>query len=284
VRLLDAPVEDVLPTQKTNVEIVQLAGASILLVEDGATNRKLVDLVLRRAGARVTTAENGKVGVELARAHKFDLILMDMQMPVMDGYLATTELRREGLTIPILALTANAMKGDAERCRAAGCSGFLSKPIDGERLLEGVAAALRNVASANNAAAPVRSSPSGHASSGVGPLSSSLPLDDPDFLEIIHEFIERLSTRLAEMRQAARENDFAALAGLAHWLRGSGGSAGFQELTTCGEELEEAARGGSGVAVAAALHALEGLVARIHSPATTQSQTIPALVEPAVQA
>jgi two-component system, sensor histidine kinase len=148
VRLLDAPIADLVPSQNPDAPPVQLSGTSILLVEDGATNRKLIDLVLRRAGVQVTMAENGQIGVNLARAQRFDLILMDMQMPVMDGYLATAELRRGGLEIPIVALTANSMKGDAERCLAAGCSGFLSKPIDSERLLGGVAAAMRDAAPA----------------------------------------------------------------------------------------------------------------------------------------
>ncbi len=148
VQMLDAPAGDVTPTGKPQADSVSLSGTSILLVEDGATNRKLIDLVLRRAGARVTMAENGQVGVDCARSRKFDLILMDMQMPVLDGYQATAELRRGGLKIPIIALTANSMKGDAERCLAAGCSGFLSKPIDGDRLLNGIAAALRAAAPA----------------------------------------------------------------------------------------------------------------------------------------
>ena len=105
-----------------------LAGARVLLVEDGDTNRKLIGLVLQRAGAEVTMAENGQIGVELAMKHPFDLILMDMQMPVMDGYAATTLLRQQGVTVPIIALTAHAMKGDEDKCRAAGCSGYVTKP------------------------------------------------------------------------------------------------------------------------------------------------------------
>jgi PAS domain S-box-containing protein len=272
IRLLDAPHEDVLPSQNRAGALVDLGGASILLVEDGATNRKLVDLVLRRAGARVTTAENGKIAIELARSHAFDLILMDMQMPVMDGYVATAELRRSGLTIPILALTANAMKGDAERCAAAGCSGFLSKPIDGQRLLDGVAAALRNAATPVGGASTTSCrTPRDNAGSLEVQLTSSLPVDDPDFVEIIREFVERLGTRLAEMHRAARENDFATLAELAHWLKGSGGSAGFQALTTCGAELEEAARESDTASVVGILEALDATVARIQIPGVTTS-------------
>ena len=108
------------------------------MVEDGDTNRKLIDLILRRAGLEVATAENGKLGVDAAMSGPFDLILMDMQMPVMDGYTAARLLRQNGLTLPIIALTAHAMSGDEEKCRAAGCSGFVTKPIHAESLLQTV--------------------------------------------------------------------------------------------------------------------------------------------------
>src|SRR5262249_60619224 len=101
----------------------------VLLVEDGETNRDLVSLVLTEAGATVVTAENGKAGVELARAQPFDLILMDMQMPVMDGYTAARTLRSLGIETPIVALTAHAMRDDVDKCLAAGCSGYLAKPV-----------------------------------------------------------------------------------------------------------------------------------------------------------
>ncbi len=126
---------------------ITLPPARILLVEDGDTNRKLIQLILRRAGANVTSAENGQIGVELATAQPFDLILMDMQMPVLDGYAATQTLRAAGLTLPIIALTAHAMKGDADKCLAVGCSGFLTKPIEAEVLIRAVAETLESTSS-----------------------------------------------------------------------------------------------------------------------------------------
>ncbi len=116
----------------------------VLLAEDGPDNQRLISLVLEKAGAEVTVAGNGLVAVErvlVARqqGRPYDVVLMDMQMPVMDGYAATGRLREAGYTGPIIALTANAMHGDEEKCRQAGCDDYLSKPIERGKLLDLIA-------------------------------------------------------------------------------------------------------------------------------------------------
>ncbi len=112
----------------------------VLLAEDGTSNQRLLTRFLTKAGADVTLADNGQRAVDLAIAaleqqRPFDLILMDMQMPVMDGYEATRYLRSAGYAGAIIALTAHAMSGDREKCLAAGCSGYATKPIERDFLL-----------------------------------------------------------------------------------------------------------------------------------------------------
>jgi CheY-like chemotaxis protein len=106
----------------------------VLLVEDDQDHQPLLSLMLQKAGADVTVAENGRVAVDLARAARcqgapFDVILMDLQMPVLDGLAATRELRADGFANPIIALTARAVSTDRDRCLAAGCNDFRAKPI-----------------------------------------------------------------------------------------------------------------------------------------------------------
>lgn len=115
--------------------------ARILLVEDGLDNQRLISHLLRTAGATVEFANNGREAVDFAlaaeqRGEPYDLVLMDMQMPVLSGYDAATELRQQSYARPIIALTAHAMAGDREKCLDAGCIDYTTKPVKRDVLIE----------------------------------------------------------------------------------------------------------------------------------------------------
>lgn len=106
----------------------------VLVAEDTLTNQMLIKLLLERMGFEVAIAIDGAEAVQKALSEHFDLILMDIQMPNVDGYEATRALRQEGLAIPIIAVTANAMPGDDAKCINAGCDYYMSKPVDSVEL------------------------------------------------------------------------------------------------------------------------------------------------------
>jgi len=214
-------------------QVVTLPPARILLVDDGQTNRKLIGLILKRAGCTVETADNGRTALDLALTSQYDLVLMDMQMPIMDGYVATRLLRERGYQAPIVALTAHALLGDEQKCLAAGCTAYLSKPIDSQRLLAKMARVLTEHPPGTAAMPTV-------APDARPQLHSTLPVDDPDFLEIVVEFVDTFRSSVAGIDEALGISDYNRIAELAHALKGTGGTAGFPDISHAAGKLERA--------------------------------------------
>jgi CheY-like chemotaxis protein len=186
-----------------------------------------VTALLRKHGLDVTVVGNGQLAVDAALAaaregRRFDLILMDMQMPVLDGYQAVSRLRREGYTGPIVALTAHAMETERERCLAAGCSDYVSKPIDRGALAAVLTEALPGARDAV-------------------PTLASTYADDPDMVGVIRRFVASLPERVA----ALRSETGAPLVRLAHQLKGAAGGYGFAPITEAAGRVEEALVGGA---------------------------------------
>ena len=231
VRLLDRPpdVPAAAERREPSAHAPQALRGRILLAEDGLDARRLLARHLRAAGAEVETAENGLVACELAlRAAEagapYDLILMDMQMPELDGYAAAARLRAAGYRGPIVALTAHAMEDERARCLGAGCDGFAAKPILRRTLIEVARAYL--------------------APAGAAPLVSALAAD-AEIARLLDGFVGRLPERLGAMERALGARDLVGLADLAHQLKGAATGYGFPTITEAAAELEAvaAARG-----------------------------------------
>ena len=261
-----APPAAAPPARKTFPQTQELAGLNVLVVDDGDTNRKLIRLLLERSGARVQQAENGQIAIDLAERTPFDLIFMDMQMPVMDGYTATRVLRERGFTAPIIALTAHAMKGSREQCELAGCSGYLSKPINPDQLFQALAeqaVGKKNPVATPDAGCTLTAARASAAVIDAAPIRSQLPTSDADFREIVVEFLDTLEGKLSQMAAAWDQGDCGELAQLAHWLKGAGGTVGFTCFTAPAADLEQVAKSGNLKAAESHLDSLRALQTRI---------------------
>jgi signal transduction histidine kinase/DNA-binding NarL/FixJ family response regulator len=253
----------------------------VLVVDDGDHNRSLVRLLLEEVGLRVSEAENGQVALDRMAATAYDLVLMDMQMPVMDGATATRALRARGCRTPVVALTANVMKGFERELEEAGFSGYQAKPIDREALMKTLAGWLDGQAvDAADAAAPAADLPE---SPAVAALEADAARDEPlvsrlaghkRLAHVVAGFVVELGPRLAAMDHALAGRDMATLAAQAHWLKGSGGSMGFDDLFEPAKALEEAARHDDGAGAALIMNGLHALHRRIvRGRAATRKET-----------
>lgn len=217
----------------TNIPPPALRGR-VLVAEDGADNQRLISAFLRQAGVVVTMVANGKDAVETALAQDFDLVLMDVQMPVLDGIAATQMLRATGYGRPIVALTANVMKADLQRYRDAGCDDVLAKPMDRNHFYQVVAQQLEK----QTIHAPVL-----HA------------LDDAEFLrgmaDMTEQFRARLPDTITSIERALNASDWPMVRSLVHKLRGTAGSYGYGQLTVLAGTVEDEIRAGRGVSAVA---------------------------------
>jgi len=238
----------------------------LLLAEDNLVNQKLAVAVLEKRGHSVFVAPNGRVAVETWRQKPFDLILMDVQMPEMDGFEATAAIRQEekamGTHIPIIAMTAHAMKGTEERCLQAGMDGYVSKPLQVGELLR----VLETFAPASDITMPA--APDETSALGV-PSRESVPAvdleaalerveGDQDLLnEIAGLFLEETPARMDEIHRAAADHNGAALERAAHSLKGSIGYFGAPAAFEAARLVEAAGRDADWERAAAAVAALD---------------------------
>ena len=212
----------------------QIKGA-ILVAEDTSDNQRLISLYLRKFDVDVEMVVNGLDAVNAVKNRDYDLILMDMQMPVMGGLEAVTQIREAGITTPIIALTADALVQDKERYFAQGCDGFIAKPInrhDFEHAIMDFLQGCEDPKAANSNHQPCLQE------SEDAPLLSTLALEDAEFTELVVGYIIDLAKPLASIRQAYREKNWALIRQKVHNLKGSGAAYGFPQLTTLAMQIE----------------------------------------------
>jgi PAS domain S-box-containing protein len=279
---------------------VDLTGLRLLLAEDGQDNREILTAYLIGAGATVETVEDGQSAVTAVLAAEtagrpFAVVLMDMQMPVLDGYGATSELRRSGYAGPIIALTAHAMASDRSKCLAAGCDDYLTKPVDRQTLTRAVARQMTH--------GPV---PAGAATPSPADMAAAPPLDgtvidrtlppetapdsepvirstfagEPALSAVIAGFVGRLTDAALELRALTDAGHAADLGRAAHKLRGAGGSYGFPQMSVAAAALEDhLSADGTVDAVAAEVRDLIAIIHRTEGfrPSVADLPTVAAL-------
>ena len=206
----------------TEIEVPALNGR-VLLAEDGVDNQRLLATYLRQAGLEVDIVGNGQLAVERAMAHEYALVLMDIQMPVMDGVAATKLLRAAGYASPIVALTANVMQTDVAQYRQCGCDDVLAKPVDRVQFYS----VLQR-----------------HVSQATPPDLG----EDSDYTRVLAaltaEFRAGLPATLSAIERALQTGDTATLTSLIHTLKGTAGSYGFAQITALAAEVEVSLRAG----------------------------------------
>jgi CheY-like chemotaxis protein len=252
-------------------QLASIKGARILLVEDNDLNQEVASEMLRDAGFVVELAENGQIALDKVRTAVYDIVLMDMQMPVMDGVTATLEIRKEPRfkELPIVAMTANAMQTDRDRCIAAGMNDHVAKPIEPEDLWKALLKWVRPKESqtvgasllAKNSRQQARPEPSRR----TGSYNEQLQAQDADlpsgitgldmtnglrrvlgkkslYLSMLRKFVAGQKSAPADILKALAANDWNSAELLAHTLKGVSGNIGATDLQQLAEKFEAAIR------------------------------------------
>ncbi|MAE45941.1 MAG: hypothetical protein CMJ86_03520 [Planctomycetes bacterium] len=222
------PEDKIEPDDAQETSSTSLESISVLVADDNKDNRRIYELFLKAAGAEVTLAKDGLESVQMYREAQrpFDIIVMDMRMPKMDGYTAAKKLRGMGATIPIIALTAHTMSGDAERCIEAGCSDYIGKPIEREQFLHSIKHELNKHKDHSHELQEEESQPS---------------MPDP-LIQLIEAYKLSLAGVAKELNELLSREDLPGLELCAHKLHGSAGSYGLPRVSQAAADVESAIR------------------------------------------
>jgi signal transduction histidine kinase/DNA-binding response OmpR family regulator len=227
-----------------------LSGLRVLIAEDNLVNQQVLVRQAQRLGIIVDAVENGEQVLDALEQRRYDAVLMDCQMPVMDGYAATRAIREheheQGARMPIVAVTANAMREDFERCREAGMDDFVAKPVT----LAALANAIERAVAASRRGLPAETA---SAPAGAVDMAALAALRDDvggagALARIVRLFLEQLDPQAEQIEEAARGGDHAALARTAHRMRSSAATLGATAMAESLSDLEDAARDGDAAA------------------------------------
>ena len=219
----------------------------ILLAEDSEDNQFLISLHLRKAGAIVEIADNGRIALEkinaaIEKSQPYDLLITDIQMPEMDGYTLAETLRAMECPIPIIALTAHAMPEDKKKCLDAGCSDYLSKPINKPQLITTCSKWLKKSDGRSSVRAPhneiQRRSLTALSPNATNNTLTSELADDPEMAPLVAKFVGNLDHKIDTMNSFIATNQLSELVRMAHQLSGAGGGYGFPRISDAARRLE----------------------------------------------
>ena len=227
--------------RRAGVPSVNLRPLRILLADDSPDNRMLIDAYVKKAPYRIDHAVDGSIAVEKFRANHYDLVLMDIQMPVMDGYTAARTIREwertQGLVrTPIIALTASALDESVVRSIEAGCDAHVSKPVKRATLFDVIIAVTD--AACNAAGTNGNLTSNAH---GVDHVKRQQIEIEADLRDLVPNFLEHKRADIGTIRTAIDQKDYETISQIGHKMKGEGGSFGFDAVTAMGSVLEQAA-------------------------------------------
>jgi CheY-like chemotaxis protein/HPt (histidine-containing phosphotransfer) domain-containing protein len=226
---------------------VQPRGLRILLAEDNRVNQRVAIRVLEKMGHSVLVANNGKEALSLLAAQPIDLVLMDIQMPEMDGLTATRKIREQekqtGSHVAIIAMTAHAMKGDRERCLEGGMNGYVSKPIDRKELEQAIASAVpeSDVTNIGRSVKGEEGNPLANELMAwdITKVLERLGGDEQLLRDVIGIFLEDIPTHMTNLRQGIAKGNAESIVKTAHSLKGELGYLGIPKVSQRARELEQ---------------------------------------------
>jgi len=240
VRILGGAVDSARTTvdvpTNTFEQLTSIKGARILLVEDNDLNQEVATELLRDAGFVVDLAENGQIALDKVRAADYDIVLMDMQMPVMDGVTATQEIRKEERfkNLPVVAMTANAMQGDRDRCMAAGMNDHVVKPIEPEDLWKALLKWIKPQVAQDTAL------PFDIKGLDIANALRRVLGKKPLYFSMLRKFVSGQKSATAEILKALDGNDWGTAERLAHTLKGVSSNVGATDLQQLANKIEAA--------------------------------------------